>query len=227
VSITDNRHPNYRAVTHDWLISNPTGFARWFESRMKLATLLLEKRMVEAGVGRIDDLPVFRWKTPLQRAVQLMKRHRDIMFVGNCELKPTSNILTTLSGLAYRGESGLSDTLDRCLGDMESLVNSIVPRVPNPVNPAEDFADKWSTTEGRAKRLEENFWAWLVQAKADFKAIRSSGDTEFIADQALKKLGARIDSGELLRKLGLGTPLVRQVPRVQRINQAPARPWGR
>jgi hypothetical protein len=227
VSITDDRDPYYRLLTDAWPISNPIGFARWFESRMKLATMLLEKRLLEARAARIDDLPVFRWKTPLQRAVQLMKRHRDILFTGKCELKPVSNILTTLAGLAYRGETSLAETLDRCLDEMEGLVNAEAPHVPNPVNPDEDFADKWGTQEGRTKKLEENFWAWLAQARADFKSIRTSIDPDFIAEQALKKLGARIDSGELLRKVGFATPLVRQTPRIQRISETPARPWRR
>jgi len=210
VSITDDRHPRYRIVSEEWFVAS-----------------FLEKRLLEARAARIDDLPVFRWKKPLQRAVQLLKRHRDIMFADNSELKPVSNILTTLAGLAYRGESDLGETLSRCIKDMEGLVNSDAPRVPNPVNPSEDFADKWTTAEGRAKRLEENFWRWLAQAKADFDSIRSSTDMDFIAEQALRKLGARIDSGEFLRKVGFGTPIVRTTPRVQRIREAPARPWGR
>ncbi len=227
VCITDDRHPNYRLISDAWPVSNPKGFARWFESRMKLATMLLEKRLLEARVARIDDLPVFRWKTPLQRAVQLLKRHRDIRFAGNCELKPASNILTTLAGLAYRGESGIAETLARCLDDMEGLVRVNTPRVPNPVNPSEDFADKWDMPEGRAKRLEENFWRWLTQAKADFNSIRTSTDADFIAEQALKKMGVRIDPGELLQKVGFGTPIVKQAPRVQTIRETPARPWRR
>jgi hypothetical protein len=227
VSITDDRHHFYHVISNEWLISNPIGFARWFESRMRLATLLLEKRLVEARVARIDDLPAFRWKTPLQRAIQLLKRHRDIFFAGHGELKPASNILTTLAGLAYQGESGLAETLTRCLDEMDRLVNTNVPRVANPVNPAEDFADKWTTSDGRAKRLEEWFWNWLAQAKADFKSIRTSSDTEFIVEQALKKLAVRLDSRELLAKVGFATPIVRQTPRVQTVIERPARPWRR
>jgi hypothetical protein len=225
VSITDDRHPSYRVVNGNWFVSNPVGFAQWFESRMKLATMLLEKRLLEARASKIDDLPVFRWKTPLQRTVQLLKRHRDIMFSGNCELKPVSNILTTLAGLAYRGESSLGETLATCLKDMDGFVNAVSPRVPNPVNPVEDFADKWGSAEGRSLRLEENFWRWLAQAKADFASIGSSTDADFITEQALRKLGARIDSGELLRKVGFGTPLVRTSPRIEKITEAPPRPW--
>ncbi len=37
ISITDDRKPSFRVFSEDWLISNPEGFACWFESRMKLA----------------------------------------------------------------------------------------------------------------------------------------------------------------------------------------------
>jgi hypothetical protein len=33
--------------------------------------------------------------------------------------------------------------LERILTDMHLYVRQTIPRVPNPVNPAEDFADKW------------------------------------------------------------------------------------
>jgi hypothetical protein len=227
VSITDNRHPTYQIVSANWYISNPAGFSRWFESRVKLASLLLEKRLFETRVARVEDLPVFRWKLPLQRVVQLLKRHRDIMFADNCELKPTSNILTALAGLAYRGEQNLGKAISMCLSTMGMYVQSTGPRVPNPVNPAEDFADKWSTVEGRALNLEANFKHWLEQAKADFNSIGSSRDPEFVAEQALTKLGIRVNSERLLLKLGVGSPVVRTVPRIQRISETPARPWRR
>lgn len=43
----------------------------------------------------------------LQRIVQILKRHRDIMFNGD-EDKPISIIITTLASRAYRGETNLS-----------------------------------------------------------------------------------------------------------------------
>jgi hypothetical protein len=35
-------------------------------------------------------------KTPLQQAVQILKRHRDMMFADDPEHKPISVIITTL-----------------------------------------------------------------------------------------------------------------------------------
>jgi Cyclic GMP-AMP synthase DncV-like, nucleotidyltransferase domain len=225
VSITDDRHIRYRTVTGDWNVSNPEGYARWFESRMMLATAVLEKRLIEAKAAKIDDLPTFRWKTPLQRCVQVLKRHRDIMFAENPDSKPISIIITTLSARAYRGESDLGEAMRSSLTQMDSLINTKSPRVPNPVNPSEDFADKWATAEGRAKKLEENFRAWLTQAKADFEVIGTSNDTKFLSEQAMQKFGSRLNPNDLSEKLGFALPVITVLPKSHRIVESPAKPW--
>jgi hypothetical protein len=225
VSITDDRHRHYRQISPDWKVSNPEGYARWFESRMKLATALLEKRLVETRFATIDDLPAFRWKTSLQQCVQLLKRHRDLMFQKNPDAQPISIIITTLAARAYRGEADLGDAMERILAGMGGFVNPTAPRVPNPVNPAEDFADKWSTEEGRKKRLEENFNAWLTKAQADFNMIAHSTDSQFISEQALQKLGSRLNPSVLQEKLVFSVPTVAFSPKAHTIHEAPARPW--
>lgn len=223
VSITDNRHRNYRNLCFDWKLSNPEGYARWFESRMRQAKDLLEKRLMEMKKAKIDDLPAFRWKTPLQRCIQLLKRHRDIMFRKNPEVQPISIIITTLAARAHQGEGDLGDAMERILNEMGTFVRATAPRVPNPVNPAEDFADKWSTAEGRKNKLEENFNAWLVQARADFTTIARSLDSDFISEQALQKLGSRINTGAL--RSTLSAPAVIFTPTQHTIREAPAKPW--
>jgi hypothetical protein len=58
---------------------------------------------------------------------------------------------------------------------MPKSVRPTKPRIPNPVDPAEDFADKWS----RNPRLEENFWLWRAQAKADLdRLFVATGSTD-------------------------------------------------
>lgn len=80
VAITDDRHPQYREISKNWLISNPEGYAKWFEVRMRQAQHFLEARAMMERVAKVDDLPAYKWKTPLQRCVQILKRHRDVMF---------------------------------------------------------------------------------------------------------------------------------------------------
>ncbi|HAY15225.1 MAG TPA: nucleotidyltransferase [Armatimonadetes bacterium] len=224
--ITDRTRPDYRVVSPTWLISNPEGYARWFESRMRLATTVLESRARDARVASIADLPTFRWKTPLQRSVQLLKRHRDVMFESHFDARPISIIITTLAARAYRGEAGIASAMERILADMESLVNSGRPRVPNPVNPAEDFAEKWDTAEGRQLQMEENFRRWVAQARADFNKLVVSSDAGFIAQQARARFRAPVDADRLRNLVGIGFPHIAATPKSVEIRE-PARPWSR
>lgn len=224
-SITDNRMPNYRQLSPAWRTSNSEGYAKWFESRMKLATLLMEKRALAAKAATVDELPARRWKSPLQRSIQILKCHRDRMFEDGPELKPISIVLTTLAAEAYQGEPDVSDALGGILTRMGDLVRSEKPRVPNPVNPIEDFADKWYDPEYKHLNLERNFWAWLRQAKIDFDVIGQSRDADFITEQAMTKFGATLSAASLRSKLGAGAPAVITTPKVHTIIETPARPW--
>lgn len=198
VSITDDRDENYGVISDDWKISNPEGYAQWFEATMKKAMRfdLLEKR------AQVDDVPLYKRKTPLQRVIQLLKKHRDIMFQDDTDSKPISIIITTLSASAYSGEQDFFEALSNILDRMGGLVNSSSPRVPNPVDPEEDFADRWGMEKYRHLNLENNFWQWLSQAKSDLQIISDADDPAFISKQAQQKFGIRLDENELEKSLG-------------------------
>ena len=223
-SITDNKHPLYRAICHEWRVSNSEGYAQWFESRMKLAKPVLEKRAFEMK-ATVEDLPVYKWRTPLQRCVQILKRHRNVMYKDNPDLGPISVIITTISARAYQGEVEIGDALRQILDNMGRLVSDNKPRVPNPVNPAEDFADKWDTAEGRSKRLEQNFWVWLQQAQSDFESLTGSTDSDFIAIQARQKFGSTLSPATVRQALGEHYASVTVAPKSPVIITDPAKPW--
>lgn len=219
LSITDDRHPRYREISDDWHISNPEGYATWFESRMNETYHgILEK-------AQVDAIPVYRRKTPLQRCVQLLKRHRDLMYKDDSDRKPISIIITTLAARAYNGEKDLHQALSTILAGMGEHVGTTKPRVPNPVNPEEDFADRWSRPECRHLRLEDNFCAWLQQVRSDYDNLTKSADAAFIVDQANRKFGIRIDTGELKKRLGLAQGVSVVIPKSHSIETAPPRPW--
>jgi hypothetical protein len=203
-AITDNRMWNYQIIDEGWRLSNSEGFAKWFEFRMKLAKEYLANRALQARAAQVDDLPTYRWKSPLQRCVQLLKRHRDIMFVDDPDGKPASIIITTLAARAYRGEADIADALDTILSNMGNLVNRTAPRVPNPVNPAEDFADRWAEPASQEHNLEAKFWKWLRQAQIDFETIGNERKPDLIVNAAERKLGAALNARDLSAKLGIG-----------------------
>jgi hypothetical protein len=219
VSVTDDRTVSYRTLSNDWNVSNPEGYALWFENRMKQAKRLLEKRAVFAEVGRVDDMPAYRWRTPLQACVQILKKHRNVMFMSNPDAKPISVIITTLAGLAYQGEEDVQTAMQTVLSKIDVLINPMRPRVPNPVNPQEDFADKWPTETGQKLQLEENFWKWVSCAKRDFRALGASDSIEYLDDQVSKRFGAKLNSQVLQKRLAaatasaVGTGIANQTPK--------------
>lgn len=194
VAITDNRHAKYDGICNDWRMSNSEGYALWFESRMELATILLEKWASEARAAKVDKLPSFKRKSPLRQCVQILKRHRDVMFKSDPDGKPISAIITTLAAMAYSGEVEMDDALGDILERMGGLVRPYAPHVPNPVNPTEDFADKWDKAEYRQLNLKGNFEAWLKKAREDFGNITTSNSSNLLEQIAKNSLGVALDS---------------------------------
>ena len=200
-AITDDRLPSYPHISPAWRVSNSEGYALWFESRMRQAQLLLEKR----AAARIDDLKPWKWKSPLQQVVQLLKWHRDHMFQKQPDSKPISVIITTLAGHAYNGEGEVETALAGVLERMDQFVNGTIPRVPNPINPSEDFADKWPDPTYRHLKLEENFWRWLAKAREDFKIIATTRDPGQLEKTASEAFGTTLPerSRELRKHVSL------------------------
>ncbi len=126
----------------NWVSSNPRGYAEWFIGK---ANLVKESSLEKAM--RAEKIPTdnFRNKKPLQRAVQLIKRYRDIYFQEGDTYKTSSIILTTIAGQFYQGEESIFNTVDNIITTIRTKVNQPIGRlkIVNPVNSAEDFTDKW------------------------------------------------------------------------------------
>ena len=187
-AITDDRLSNYGIVDNEWLVSNSEGYAVWFEFRMRQAGLILEKR----AAARLDQLPARRWKSPLQQVVQLLKWHREVMFQKNPDSKPVSIIVTTLAAHAYNGEEDVESALAGVLERMGSFVRQNSPRIPNPINSAEDFADKWPLQRYANLKLEENFWRWLKAAQEHFKTLSTTRDPVLFEKTARDTFGVTL-----------------------------------
>jgi hypothetical protein len=194
IAITDWTLPQYAQRTDDWPLSNPLGYAAWFRTRMTTQLILRKRVLAEQQkliTASVDDIPDYKVKTPLQRAIQLLKRHRDSMFEDDGEHKPISIIITTLSAHAYNDEATIADALITILTRMDQFIQERNGKawIPNPVNPEENFADKWA----EVPKKRENFYAWLKKARQDF---------------AHYLRGSAFDMMPLVLKEGLGENLV-------------------
>lgn len=225
IAITDRTHPLYRVPSVGWRESNPRGFARWFESRAMLGR---DPRLVDGiRAGTIEEVPTFSWRTPLQRAIQIMKRHRDVMFQRAPALKPISMIITNTAAHAYGGERDVGTALRNIVAGMPDFVRRVAPYVPNPTHPGEDYGDKWS---GKPE-LMTSFFAWHQQLDADVERLslpRTRIDPAFVRDHFAVDLSAT-----QLAVLELKAPAVHVAPTASvtastlpEVRRGP-KPWAR
>lgn len=165
IRITDKTRADYMTETDSdkWQKSNPFGFAKWFYNIAYRPTDLQRTINLKEAIAPVPKY--YEKKAPLQRVVQLMKRHRDIMFDGNEEDKPISIIITTLAARAYDDDTDLLDALHHISRKMISYIKGTPGHriVENPVNPSENFADKWKPDN----KKEESFNKWVNKLQAD------------------------------------------------------------
>jgi ribosome-associated translation inhibitor RaiA len=225
VAITDKRHPHYAQISADLFSSNPRGFADWFEECARSWALPRLQELVKGNFyAAVEDVPAYEFKTPLQQGIQILKRHRDIMFRSNIKVAPISMIITNLAARAYEGEQDLYTALANIVDKMPQFVQRERPRVPNPANPAEDYADKWSLD----RNLERSFWQWHTQAQADLKNLKKLVGGDRLGDDIERIFGVTLSEDEL-RAAGLSG--VRRAPAIVRtpvvtIPRSTPRPWG-
>jgi len=197
VEITNRRDKG--GTTYDWGKSNPAGYADWFDARqrptfIRLAPLrkALIQRQHPRFFARVDDVPDQLVRTPLQRAIQILKRHRDVRFAGRddeCD-KPISIIITTLAALAYQQEPDLFSALAGILDKIHRFHETGVIRceneqwiIENPTNPGENFADRWNDP-GSTK--PEAFFRWINWVQEDVDELLNAAN----AGELTKRLAA-------------------------------------
>jgi len=192
IRITDKHRLDYASEKDhkNWLKSNPFGYAKWFFAQ---ATIAATKAFSLREA--IQPVPKFqKEKLPLQRVVQILKRHRDMMYSTRQDKddKPISIIITTLAGMAYKGESDIIEALQNVVATMHEHIGEYHPVtgrkmkwIANPVNNAENFADKWILHPKR----QANFYEWLEQVKKDIGKATSITDNRMIMESLEKPFG--------------------------------------
>jgi hypothetical protein len=168
-----------------WQKSNPLAYADWFKTRMEAVFLASKAEFAESIRASIEEVPDWRVRTPLQRCIQILKRHRDIYFEDKPDVKPVSIIITTLAAHAYQNEEDLFTALTGIAGRMASYIENRNGRwwVQNPVEDGENFADKWNEYPERRTA----FMAWLERVSVDFKALSEAATVDdglFILDES-------------------------------------------
>lgn len=193
ISITDNEETTYHHVTQDWPRSNPRGYAEWFKARMgdvfvKGRQQILNEMRSKGVTASVEDIPVYRVRTPLQSAIMILKRHRDTMFADDPTDKPISIILSTLAAHAYNGETTIGVALMAILVGMEEPIkyDGVKYIIANPTDGTENFADKWEKKPER----KDAFYSWLAQAREDFSAAANLVEHRRIGSVLSDRMGS-------------------------------------
>ncbi|MFC2087085.1 nucleotidyltransferase [Bacteroidota bacterium] len=221
IRITDNQEDNYYEETNPdyWNKSNPFGYAAWFQERCSIS---IQKSVFLSE--SVNPLPTYqKEKLPLQRVVQILKRHRDIIFDGDDDM-PISIIITTLSSKAYKKETDITTALTNIVNTMESHIETKysseygkwIKWIANPVNEEENFADKWVENP----KKEQNFYKWINKVKSDLSSVYELRGMHRIQESFSKSFGENLtkisfgniadrayqkrEAGNLHMKLGSG-----------------------
>ncbi len=200
-----------------WQKSNPRAYGDWFFERMK--AVFEEKRaaLAESIRASVEEVPEWQVKTPLQIAVQILKRHRDIHFQNTQDLRPISIIITTLAARSYENQldvyEALSNTVRKIIENWgkPDFVEYRNGRwwVSNPVDDGENFADKWNEHPER----REAFLAWIKKADRDFASAALKRSLNESATELTRVLGS-YSLAEASADMGL--PLASTLPAVRR-----------
>jgi len=209
VAITDK---NEDSEVYSWSGSNPRGYALWFDDVKRPSLIYIEEREKRLLVERhpemfksIEEVPNEIVRTPLQRVIQLLKRHRDMRFLGHKweDEKPISMIITTLAAQAYDNEAELYTALKNIINRISDYVNTHLIQkrngewyIPNPVDPAENFADRWNVPGSKGPNA---FFQWVEWVKQDL-AVALGYDSVAEIEKALVPCFGKRATAEGLNK---------------------------
>jgi len=176
-----------------WKASNPIGYAKDFYEIAELLPVYLDSEGMQFSKAvmrseNVEKLPTHTvFKGILRRAVQIMKRHRDLLFLDNTEYEgksPISIIITTLASRAYRDaviQQNFSNELEVLITVVELMTNYIETKVvkgqiemwvTNPKNEHENFAEKWNVDPKRVEAF--HYWhSSFVEKLQELASVQS------------------------------------------------------
>jgi hypothetical protein len=183
--------------------TNPVEYLDKFQARAALIPRFILAKSAAGIRADVAEFPLHAGpKGILRRVVQVLKRHRDLMFqdAKTCDLRPISVIITTLASQAYERVvlAGLYesefDLFVQVIEQMPAFIKTrlvdgkVLYDIPNETVRGENFADRWNNDA----RLPAAFYAWH---KAALQAVRTLPDLrglDVLAEHMTKSFGAGV-----------------------------------
>lgn len=175
--------------------SNPKGLAKWFLDINKTyynnsINNLKSKVYEENKHFFTESLKYSKWQdvsesfisTPLQNAIKLMKRHRDIVFLNHelADYKPISVIITVLTGLTTKDMNVQNISIAEILNGLIINYSKFISKsgnkwlITNPVDSLENLADRWHEDNEYRRKA---FLYWINQLDEFTKKLYNIDDS--------------------------------------------------
>jgi hypothetical protein len=244
IAITNKKNNAYT-----WSASNPRGYGDWFDrknatafQRVAFEQMQNIQRRESLAYASIDEVPDQLVRTPLQRSIQLMKRHRDLCFNHHdrIDYAPISIIITTLAAHLYGNEPDVYLALSGIVGKLHAHAALVEGRaidptvaamgliqrradgtwyIGNPVIPDENFADRWHEDNHARARA---FFAWVDALQKDLLNILGETNPRLLKEHLGRALGAAAVAKHF-HTLVPPEPVLDTPPRIH--ITSPAKPW--
>ena len=204
--------PKYNGIrNYSWMTNNPKGYRTWFEQInrpfQQYSRNLYRQRLFSqypTFFASVEDIPEDLERSALQRAIQILKHHRDVHYshLSNGDhLKPISAIISTVAACIAFNCSPTTDTftLLGCIIDELEVYSQLMTysqnqfeylhpgktiiqknngqwHINNPANPADNLANKWN----QSPKVAETFFRWIKTFKMDLmQSLTDEDDNGF------------------------------------------------
>ena len=171
---------NKEEHVYDWITSNPLGFGDWF---LRISNQHLSIAMISEQYNNLpsdirirfisaEKIPTYYYRSNLQRAVQFIKRHRDIYYDRSKlnKEKPSSILISALVADSIKDEYYLSvsDIVNTFIVGFRNKSISIMEdgKILNPVDLRENLIERY--TENRLSNMSK----WVLSLN-DFMNIQN------------------------------------------------------
>ena len=201
IDITNKENGKY-----EYKSSNPFLYADWFDKKQEeeIKRELIKRNIAFSKDCKIDDLKKYGIRTTLQKAIQILKRHRDMTYINatkeELEDKPISIIITTLVSYMYTGEESISELIYKFITRVDEYLKKDSDGnyiIKNPVDNEENFADKWKTYPSR----KEAFFNWINKLKKDLiLSTKLLSDDKVVRFEHLKEIFGNAAINNIMKK---------------------------
>lgn len=158
---------------YKWILSNPLGYGTWFKNisqqhltegnRLEQREKILKE--LRTFYASAEEIPEHYFRSSLQRAVQFLKRSRDIYYdrSDRLHLKPSTFLLTSLVASAVEHEYNLDieDVLNKFISGYKTKSITIMQdnKIINPIDNSENLIANWTKNQ----KALMNHWIQYLQ----------------------------------------------------------------